>query len=257
MKNELKVKLENGEKALGTFFEIGGSNAIECLGLAGLDFLIIDSEHGPFDVESAMAYIRTAELQGITPLVRTKNHERSSILKMLDVGAKGLIIPNIHTVDEVKEIISHGKYAPVGNRGFFYGRAAGYGHADFADDVAAYFETCNRETMLIPQCETVGCLENIETIVAMEGVDGIFVGPYDLSISMGIPAQFDHPDFIKALKRIVLACSAAAKPAMIFAGTSEGAKAQFASGFDVVAIATDVSVYINAYKTIVNEVKNQ
>lgn len=253
MKNKLKEKLRSGQQVAGTFFEIGGSSAVECLGLAGLDFLVIDGEHGPFDVESAMELIRTAEHGGLTPLVRTKNHERSSILKMLDVGAKGLIIPNIHTVEEVKEIVAHGKYAPVGNRGFFYGRAAGYGHADFVGDVSEYFEICNRETMLIPQCETVGCLENIETIAAMEGVDGIFVGPYDLSISMGIPAQFDHPDFIKALRRIVEACSTAGKPSMIFAGTVEGAKVQFAAGFDAVAIGTDVSVYIQAYKNMMTE----
>lgn len=255
MKNELKAKLDSGKQVLGTFFEIGGNTAVESLGLAGLDFLIIDSEHGPFDVESAQELIRTAELGQITPLVRVKNHERSSILKMLDVGAKGLIIPNIHTVEEVKQLVEHGKYTPVGNRGFFFGRAAGYGYADFAGNVDAYFETCNRETLLIPQCETVGCLENIETIAGMEGVYGIFVGPYDLSISMGIPAQFDHPDFVKALVRIVNACKVAGKAAFIFAGSSDAAKAHFANGFDGVAISTDVSVYINAYKRIVDEIK--
>lgn len=255
MKNRLKEKLESGKKVIGTFFEMGSNSAVECLGLAGLDYLIIDSEHGPFDVESAMELIRTTELAGMTPLVRTKNHERSSILKMLDVGAKGLIIPNIHSVEEVKEVIEHGKYTPLGNRGFFFGRAAGYGYADFAGNVDEYFETCNRETMLVPQCETVGCLENIEIIADMEGVDGIFVGPYDLSISMGIPAQFNHPDFKKALDRIVKACKRAGKPVFIFAGTREAAKAHLAKGFDGVAVGTDVSVLVQAYRKIVAEIE--
>jgi 4-hydroxy-2-oxoheptanedioate aldolase len=253
MKNVLKAKLESGKNVVGTFFEIGGTAAIECLGLTGLDFMVIDTEHGPFDVESAMEYIRVAELHGITPLVRTKNHQRASILKMLDVGAKGLIIPNIHTIEEVKEIVEYGKYAPVGNRGFFMGRTAGYGYNIIAKDVPGYFNTCNRETMLIPQCETVGCLENIETIAAMAGVDGIFVGPFDLSISMGIPAQFDHPDFKAALKRIVNACKAAGVPAFIFAGNADGAKVHFANGFEGVAINTDASVYIQAYKSILDD----
>lgn len=254
MKNELKAKLDSGRQVAGTFFEIGGNTAVECLGLTGLDFLIIDSEHGPFDVESAQELIRTAELGQITPMVRVKNHERSSILKMLDIGAKGLIVPNIHTVEEVKQVVEHGKYAPLGNRGFFFGRAVDYGHADFAKDVNEYFTVCNRETLLIPQCETVGCLENIETIAGMEGVDGIFVGPYDLSIAMGIPAQFDHRDFVKALARIVKACKAAGKPVFIFAGTTEAAKAHFANGFDGVAIGTDVSVYIAAYRQMIEEI---
>ena len=256
MENALKAKLDSGKNVVGTFFEIGGTSAIECLGLTGLDFMVIDSEHGPFGVESAMEYIRVAELHGITPLVRVKNHERSSILKMLDVGAKGLIIPNIHTVEEVKEIVDHGKYAPVGNRGFFLGRVAGYGYDIIAKEVPGYFATCNRETMLIPQCETVGCLENIETIAAMAGVDGIFVGPYDLSISMGITAEFDHPDFKAALKRIVKACKAADVPVFIFSGNAKGAKMHFANGFAGVAVNTDASVYINAYKQIVAEVKS-
>ncbi len=257
MKNDLKVKMGNGENVLGTFFEIGGNNAIECLGLAGLDFLIIDSEHGPFDVESAMGYIRTAELKQITPLVRVKNHERSSILKMLDIGAKGLIIPCIYTVEEVEKIIEYGKYYPVGNRGFFFGRAAGYGHDEIAKDVESYFSICNRETLLIPQCETVGCLENIEVIAALEGVDGIFVGPYDLSIDMGIPAQFDNPLFVEALDRIVKACKAAGKPAFIFTASAEVAKRYYEQGFTGVAVNTDVSVYINAYKNIVAEIRNK
>ena len=257
MENALKAKLDSGKNVVGTFFEIGGTAAIECLGLTGLDFMIIDTEHGPFDVESAMEYIRVAELHRITPLVRVKNHERSSILKMLDVGAKGLVIPNIHTVEEVKEIVNHGKYAPVGNRGFFLGRVAGYGYDIIAKEVPGYFSTCNRETMLIPQCETVGCLENIETIAGMDGVDGIFVGPYDLSISMGMTAQFDHPLFIKALERIVQACKDAEIPAFIFSGNSQGAKMHFDNGFQGVAINTDTSVYINAFKNIVAEVKNK
>ncbi|HRS22374.1 MAG TPA: aldolase/citrate lyase family protein, partial [Clostridia bacterium] len=92
MKNEVKSKMEMGLPVIGTFFELGDATAVECIGLSGMDFLIIDTEHGPFDVESAMDFIRAAELRGIEPFVRVKDHTRSSVLKMLDVGAKGLII---------------------------------------------------------------------------------------------------------------------------------------------------------------------
>ena len=256
MKNTVKEKLNNGGSVVGTFFEIGGSSAVECLGIAGLDFLIIDSEHGPFDVESTMDFIRTAEMRDITPFVRVKDTSRSSILKMLDIGAKGLVIPCINTVEEVKKIIEYGKYYPLGNRGFFFGRAAGYGYDDPAKNVGSYFEICNRETMLIPQCETSGCLENIEDIVSLEGVDGIFIGPYDLSIGMGKAAQFDDPEFKAAIKRICSACKNAGKPVFIFSANTETAKKYLDDGFNGVAVNTDVSVYINAFKKMLYKIKN-
>ena len=159
MKNAIKEKMRSGEKVVGTFFELGGNTAVECLGLAGLDFFIIDTEHGPFDVESAMNFIRAGELRGISPLVRVKDTTRPSILKMLDIGAMGLIIPCVQTLDEVRGLVEYGKYYPIGQRGFAPARKSGFGFEPFAQEIGAYFEICNRETMIIPQCETRGCLE--------------------------------------------------------------------------------------------------
>ncbi|MGB3366357.1 MAG: aldolase/citrate lyase family protein, partial [Acidaminobacteraceae bacterium] len=241
MRNNIINKLKEGNPVIGTFFEIGGNTAVECLGISGLDFLIIDSEHGPFDVESTMSYIRTAELKGIIPFVRVKNKNRDSILKMLDIGAKGIVIPCVETVEEVKKIVEYGKYAPLGSRGFFYGRVGEYGFSEDARSVDKYFKSCNENTMLIPQCETLGCLENIEEIVGIKGVDGIFIGPYDLSIAMGKSAQFKDPEFIAAIERILKACKDAGKFAFIFTGNTDLAKMYFDQGFDGVAINTDVS----------------
>lgn len=255
MKNKVISKLKNGESVIGTFFEIGGATAVECLGISNLDFLIIDTEHGPFDVESSLSYIRAAELKGITPFVRIKNKSRDSILKMLDIGAQGIVIPCIETVDEVKKIVEYGKYSPVGSRGFFYGRVAEYGYGEVAKTVDNYFKTCNEETLLLPQCETMGCLENIEEIAGLDGVDGIFIGPYDLSIGMGKTAEFKDPEFIAAIDRILKACKNAGKYAFIYTGNTKVAKQYIKDGFDGVAINTDVSVYINAFKSMIKEVK--
>ncbi|MDX9802351.1 MAG: aldolase/citrate lyase family protein [Spirochaetia bacterium] len=255
MKNRVREKLKSGEKVIGTFFEIGGCSAVECLGIAGLDFLVIDTEHGPFDVESTMDFIRAAELKGITPFVRVKDGTRPSVLKMLDIGAKGLIIPCVNTVDEVRKIVEYGKYYPAGNRGFFFGRAASYGYDDAAGNIETWFDVSNRETLLIPQCETAGCLENIEEIVNINGVDGIFIGPYDLSIGMEKPAQFDDPEFLAAVKRILKACNDAGKFSFIYTVKTGDAKKYLNSGFSGVAVNTDVSVFINAFKSIIAEVK--
>ncbi len=183
-----------------------------------------------------MELIRAAELRGITPLVRVKDVTRPSILKMLDIGAKGLVIPCVETVEQVKKIVEYGKYYPVGRRGFFCARSAGYGFDSFAQDIDEYFNTCNENTLILPQCETQGSLDNIEEIVNIEGVDGIFIGPYDLSIGMGIPGQFDKPEFIKAIDRILKACKDAGKFAFIYAGTTDVAKKHINDGFNGVAI---------------------
>lgn len=117
--------------------------------------------------------------------------------------------------------------------------------------ISYYMETCTRETLLIPQCETLGCLEHIEEIAALDGVDGILIGPYDLSIAMGKPGQFEAADVKQALARVLMACKVAGKMCIIFAGSSEAANKYFADGFDSVAISLDTAVYINAYRDIV------
>ena len=255
MENLLKKKMLQGEKVAGTFFELGSNTVIECFRHTGLDFFIIDTEHGPFDIESSMDFIRTAELGNVTPLARIKEISRPAVLKMLDIGAKGLIVPCVENPEQVKALVEWAKYYPVGKRGFFMARSAGYGHEGFAGNVDEYFRICNEETLLIPQCETIGCLESIEEIVNIEGVDGIFIGPYDLSIGMGKPAQFDDPEFIEAVRRILRACKAAGKFSFIYTGSNLTARTYLSEGFDAVAVNMDASVLINAYKALVREIK--
>ncbi|MDR1874812.1 MAG: 4-hydroxy-2-oxovalerate aldolase, partial [Synergistaceae bacterium] len=137
MKNLMKSRIQRGERVVGTFFELGGTTAVECLGLTGLDFFIIDTEHGPFDVESAIEFVRAAGAYSITPLVRVKDATRPSVLKMLDVGAQGLIVPNIHTADEVRQLVEYGKYYPKGRRGFAATRVVDFGFNPGMADIEA------------------------------------------------------------------------------------------------------------------------
>ncbi|MDR1873882.1 MAG: hypothetical protein LBQ90_02550 [Synergistaceae bacterium] len=255
MQNVMKSKMQRGEKAVGTFFELGGTTAVECLGLTGLDFFIIDTEHGPFDVESVMEFVRTAEAHSITPLVRVKDATRPSVLKMLDVGAQGLIVPGIRTADEVRHLVEYGKYYPKGQRGFAATRIADFGFNSEMKDIEAWFARNNGETMLIPQCETSECLDDIERIVAIEGVDGIFVGPYDLSIALGKPARFDDPACVAAIDRVLKACRDAGKFSFIYTGEESEARKYFADGFDGIAFGMDTMLYVSAYKALVAQIK--
>lgn len=227
MRNILKEKLARGEKPLGTFVGTGSAAVVECLGCAGLDFAILDNEHSPIEAETTARLVCAAERRNITPLARVREISRPAILKLLDVGVQGIIIPDVHSAAEVKRVVDYAKYAPVGQRGFCPSRKDGWG----TDTPAGVLETMahfNGETLVIPQCETTEALADIENIAAMEGVDGIFIGPFDLSISMGLPGAFEEQRFKAALTRIQQACRQAGKPCLIFAG--DGAAARCTAG---------------------------
>lgn len=236
------------KKSIGTFFELGGCGAMEALTRTSLDYVIIDTEHGYFSTENVADYIRTAENGGLLPYVRIGDTRRPYVLRMLDIGARGLIIPNIKTLKQVRNLVDYAKFPPLGNRGFCPNRTTGWGADAWAQDVQAYMEQCNNRVKVIPQCETLEALDQIEEIAAMNGVDGIFVGPCDLSIAMEIPLEFDNPKLLKALDRILAACQKYHKESIIFAGTPEKARELYAQGFDSVAYSLDATIFINAMK---------
>lgn len=255
--NEFLKKIKDGEKPVGTFFEIGSITAAECLGRSGFDYMIIDNEHGTFEGESTVDAIRGANLSGIIPFVRVREISRASMMKPLDVGAKGLIIPFVENVEDVKNIIKWAKYSPVGTRGFCPSRKDGWG-CDHPSDLPMYeaMDYWNKETLVIPQCETAGCLSHIEEIVSMDGVDGIFIGPFDLSIGLGIGGQFDSPDFKAALDRIKKACHDAGKFVIVFTMDPAAAPGYFEEGYDSVTTGIDTTYYINACRDAVKTAKS-
>ena len=140
MVNQLKKKLENSEKVFGTFFTAGNMGTMECLGYTGLDFVIIDTEHGPFDTETAMNLIRAAENVNLTPIMRIADVSHKEIQRAVDIGAKGLVVPCLRTLDEIKKMVSLAKFPPVGNRGFIKGRACGFGYQEWAKDINQFMQ---------------------------------------------------------------------------------------------------------------------
>ena len=193
MENTVLKKFREGQPSLGTFVAMGSPLAVESLRYTGLDYVIVDTEHTPAAIESAALQIQAAQGAGLTALARANEISRTAVLRLLDVGAQGIVVPCVETVDEVRDLVSWAKFAPLGNRGFCPTRDGGWGYAPEAASIPAYMDRCNRETLLLPQCETAGCLAHIEEICAMDGVDGIFVGPFDLSIALGRPGEFDAP----------------------------------------------------------------
>ena len=254
--NPILEKFSRQEPTIGTFTQLASTTAVECLGRTGLDYVLMDTEHGQVDIHYLTGAITAADAAGVVPLVRINEISRSKVLQPLDYGAKGLIVPAVETVEEVRKLVEYAKFPPLGNRGFCPTRDGGWGYDPIhADGISAYFEAANRETLLIPQCETAGCLEHIEEIMAIDGVDGIFVGPFDLSIALGHPLEFECPEMKAALARILKACHRNGKIAFAFCKDTEVARTRLAEGFDSVTISLDTQLLINAGRSMVQAVQ--
>lgn len=252
MENVVLRKIQRGEPCLGTFSFLATGNAVEALAYTGLDFIIMDAEHGTVEAETVENLVRAAKLHGLTPFVRTRDGSRSAILKMLEAGAHGLVIPQIHTLEEVRQVVSYAKYFPVGVRGVAVGCNGGYGYEPFAArGLRSYFDVCNRETLIFPQCETRGCLDQIEAIAQVEGIDGIFIGPYDLSVALGSPGAFETEEFQSAVERILSAVKQAGKIAIMYTTNLADAPEYFRRGFDAVTLGTDLKLMIAQLRQVV------
>ena len=247
MTNTLRRKLQQKEKPLGTFVNQFGAAAVEIIARAGFDYVILDAEHGLFEVKELAELLRTADGCGIDALVRIPEPSREWILRSLDAGAAGLVIPNIRTIDEVQTVLRYAKYPPQGERGFAPVRSAGYGTAGTATEIQA---EANRNTLLFPQCETVEALDILDEILDFEGIDGLFVGPYDLSSAMGKVGRFDDPELIEAIERIRARCAHKNKASLIFSMHAEGARAYSEQGYDSITAGLDYAVLLAGYQNI-------
>lgn len=257
MKNNFLEKVRKGTACLGTFCFLTTGNAVEALSYTGLDFIILDAEHGTVETETAENLIRAAKLHNLTPFVRVKDCSRAAILKMLEAGAHGLVIPQIRSTEEVRNAVAYGKYFPVGQRGVAVGINGGFGYEPFADHgLTDYFDVCNRETLLFPQCETKECLEHVEEIVEIDGVDGIFIGPYDLSVALGKPGVFDTAEFQSAVERIFTAVQKAGKIVIMYTTNPDEVAQYFRRGVQAVTLSTDIKLMISQLRDTVHRAKS-
>ncbi|MCI1958673.1 MAG: aldolase/citrate lyase family protein [Clostridia bacterium] len=255
--NKVIEKFKNGEKTIGTLCHIRNAASVEAYGYTGLDFVMFDIEHSPADIGEITDYFTTCKAAGITSFVRVNEAARTPILKCLDAGAQVIVVPGIDSTEQVKKVIEWGKFYPLGNRGYCMTRDGGWGYdSKHKYGLKGYMKTSNAETLIIPQCETIGCVEHIEEIAAMDGVGGILIVPYDLSMNMGIPGEFGNPNFIKSVARVLKACQDNKKIAINFASTHDEAKNMLLRGFDGVLYGLDIAVLIDTYKSMVTRLKS-
>lgn len=201
MKNEraitLKARLRNRETTIGSWITLGHPSIAEIMASAGFDWLTVDMEHSAITLAQAQQLIQVIELAGCVPLVRVGANDPNLIKRVMDAGSHGVIVPNVNSQKEAEQAVRSVKYPPKGSRGVGLARAQGFG-----TEFEAYKEWNEKESIVIVQIEHIDAVNDIDNILAVEGVDAFMVGPYDLSASLGIPGQFENPEFLAAMKKV-------------------------------------------------------
>jgi len=225
-------RLRNGEPLIGTLVSLRSTEVVEILANCGFDWLFIDAEHGAFDPHDTQGMLQAA---GQCPcVIRVPCSDEVWIKKALDIGAAGIIVPQINTIEQAQAVIHAAKYAPKGKRGVGLARAHGYG-----PNFENYLANANQDTAIILQAETRQAVENIDAIVALEGVDAILIGPYDLSASLGVIGQVGSDIVKQAIKTVADASFAKGVKMGIFGISPEAVIPYQKQGFSLITVGVD------------------
>lgn len=198
--NKVKQKLKSNEVCIGSWIAMDHPWVADIMGQCGFEFLVVELEHSTIELGALNALFATIELHGAVPMVRLSSNDPIQAKRVLEAGAYGIIVPMVNTREEAIAAVEMTKYPPFGKRSFGLGRAQ-----DFGFDSQQYFSRANDETIVIVQIESVQGVENIESILEVQSIDGVFIGPYDLSGSMGIPGQLNHPRVVEGRKKVLQA----------------------------------------------------
>lgn len=248
-KNKIKAVLQAGGSVLGTCItDCFNPEIVMAVKAAGLDFFFIDSEHARTGFDDIQNFVRVAKSAGVAPLVRVPQAEYFFLARTLDVGAMGVINPRTESVEEVRKIVSCMKFPPKGRRG--YGLRSIVTDLDFKG-AAAEMQSADEESMVVIQMETQPCVDAIYEMVAVEGVDATMVGPFDLSVSLGIPGDFENPIFWRAFDRMVDACNKVGVAPGVHFGNTRMLQRAREHGARFLVCGTDMSVLLNGFKAMV------
>ncbi|MDR1455634.1 MAG: aldolase [Tannerella sp.] len=247
-----KEKLAKGEAVYGPFMKTGDAAFVECAGYAGFDFVILDMEHGPVDFFRLQNLIRGAEVSGVLPVVRTYDASEVAIGRALDLGAAGVQVPQIQSAEAARRVVKAAKFFPQGERGMCrFVRAAEYSSMPREH----YFESAN-EALVILQVEGTEALNELDDILGVDGLDVLFVGPYDLSQSLGVPGQVSHPDVLQAIGNIVERAKQAGIVAGVFCDTVDAAARWRQAGIRYLSYSVDVGIFTEACAMAVRKLNN-
>ncbi len=222
LENRTKARLAAGEAAFGCFVRTAEPQLIEYVGMLGWDFLVFDAEHDSLQPREVEDLCRAVEPRGTTPIVRVTTNDAPTILRFLDTGAHGVHVPWVNSAAEVERAVRAVKYAPRGTRGLAGSRASEWG---LREPIGQYVQRANRETLVVIQVETQDAVDSIDDYLKVDGVDVLFLGPTDLSQSLGHPGDLGHPDVLAALDRVADAVIGSGVTLGIYAGSVDMTKA--------------------------------
>jgi 2-dehydro-3-deoxyglucarate aldolase len=249
MAHDFRARLKGGDKLLGTMVTLASAASAEVLASLGFDWLFIDAEHGPLESRELLEILRAVSHKTAC-IVRVSEASEVPIKKALDLGAHGIIVPQVNTAEQAANVVRWCRYAPEGARGVGLARAHGYGLA-----FREYLSSANREIAVIVQAEHARAVENIEAIVRVSGVDAVLLGPYDLSASLGKMGEVDHPVVVAAIDRVTEACRAAGMPLGFFGVTAAAVAPYIARGYTLIVAGVDTLYLANGAKALLKELR--
>ncbi|MBK7870754.1 MAG: 2-dehydro-3-deoxyglucarate aldolase [Saprospiraceae bacterium] len=240
--------LSNSKALIGTLVTLDSSEVVEILALAGFDWLFLDMEHGNLSIASVQRLCQAIAGRCHT-LVRVPENAPIWIKKVLDIGCDGIIVPHVNTAEEAMQVIQAAKYQPKGQRSVGAARAQGYGHY-----FSEYVQNANNETTIIIQIEDIIAVQNLDTILKVPGIDGVLIGPYDLSGSMNLLGEVTHPLVQAEINKVKLKCKETKIPFGIFVMNVEATPKEIADGCGFVAIGTDSAMVLGRAKQILETI---
>jgi len=235
----LKEKLKNRERLFAGWVSYAHPSITETFARAGFDFIAIDMEHSTISIEQSQRIIAACQSEGVPCLPRPFSHSNDWFKPLLESGADGLLVQMVNTPEEIKAIIQDLKYSPMGNRSYGVNRAQAYGF-----DFDEYIDTWNNSSSFIIQVESIQAVENIDKLLDFKEVDGVMIGPYDMSGSLGVPGQTSHPLVIEASLKVIKACKKHGKSCgtQVSEATPESIQNLFDLGYTFAILGSDLFV---------------
>jgi 2-dehydro-3-deoxyglucarate aldolase len=236
----IKEMLRRGRPTIGTWITLAHPAIAEMAAKAGFDWIAIDLEHSSISLRECEDMIRAIDLAGAAPLVRLTDNDPNLIKRVMDSGARGIIVPSVGSAEEARRAVAAVHYPPRGTRGVGLARAHGYG-ADFH----GYLRRLPRETVVVAMIENARGVQNVEEILAVEGVDAYFLGPYDLSASLGVAGRISHPKVEAAIAKVRAAGRRVGKPGGLHVVEADPAalRRRLRQGFRFVAYGLETRIY--------------
>ncbi len=242
-----RSRLLEGDLLIGTMLTLPSPELAEIIAAVGFDWIFVDSEHGPFETADIKVILQAVNDRA-SCLIRVPAIDEVPIKKALDLGATGIIVPQVSSAEQAAQVVQWSRYPPAGSRGCGLARAHGYGTRS-----AEYMNAANDEVTVVVQAENREAIANIDSIVKVPGIDSVLIGPYDLTASYGKPGAFDDPEILEAMTRVQVACQSAGIKLGIFGANADAVQSFIEREFNLIVVGVDASLFGNAARKLLDQ----